>query len=797
MTSTQRYGLVRFVLILGAVLSVLSGSHALSQQPKTVEVIRNSEGRDFWLCFMNNFRDQADNTRARAQGLKLQLFITSSYDAKVTIEIDGIGYKNTIDIRANTVTPVQLPGRAELSSLEVPERLAVHITADTAIAVYGLNSRYQTTDTFMGLPVRALGTTYRVVGYTKLASDLLSHFTIVATEDGTVATITPTTATASGRPPGRPFTVNLRKGDVYTVGALWQSIGPCDLTGSLVVANKPIAVFSGHQCAYVPPKVKSCNHLIEQLPPVPALGKHYYLGKLKERSKYTFRVIASEDQTRVFKNSKLVSVLNAGEHYEELNVVDHIQVTADKPIMVAQFAQGFENGDNVGDPMMILVSPTQQFMNAYRFATPINGEWNHYINVVAPTESISDLRLNGRRIETSLFERLGDSRYSIAQVHIPYGTHMIRSEMPFGLYSYGFGFGKDAYDAYGNMAGQSFIELTEIPDTLEPMADGRNRRDDFEVIVRDDRTFDRGLATVSVSEALYLDADIPKIERGAPLAVIRVRPSVPGRGGRVVLKATDVSGNTSLYSVCYVFDSRSERYVYVLNEGTQVECVSEDGWMVGAYVVAASHTRLDPDFIKTADIEGQRPFTQGEGYGAGGGLFVGRRMSSDIILNGRLSLTTMGGSVLAPDSTTSTIYESASGKQITYQEGTVLSVTAPYLRVGVTAQWFPLRYFYLTAGVQLATPLGSSVSVRRSILRPSNVEYSSGGTEREIAPASLSSLTSIGAEVLGGLGFSYPVSYRMSVFFESTYTARLNSLVTDAAWGADAFGVQLGAIWRF
>lgn len=788
--------MIRTAAIIASLLLLATGLLPAQSGP-TVEIVKNSEGTEFWMCFMNNFRDQADNTRARAQGLKLQLFITSSYDAKVTIEIDGIGYKNTIDVRANTVIPIQLPGRAELSQTETPERLAVHITADTAIAVYGLNSRYQTTDTFMGLPITALGTVYRVMGYTKLASDLLSHFSIVATQDGTTVTITPTTATSSGRPKDRPFTVQLRKGDVYTVSALWQSIGPCDLTGTLISANKPLAVFSGHQCAYVPPKVKSCNHLIEQLPPVSAMGKHYYLGQLKERSKYTFRVVASEDQTRVFKNSKLVAVLRAGEHYEELNVSDHIQVTADKPILVAQFAQGFENGDNVGDPMMILVSPTQQFMNSYRFATPINGEWHHYINVVAPTESIKDVRLNGRRIESSLFTRLGDSRYSIAQVQIPYGTHVIRSEQPFGLYSYGFGYGKDAYDAYGNMAGQSFIELAEIPDSLAPMADGRTRRDDFEVIVRDDRTFDRGLQAVSVVESLYLDVDQPKIEKGSPLAVLRIRPAVAGRSGRVVLKATDVSGNASEFTVCYVFDSRSERYVYVLSNGRGAECVSEDGWLVGAFAVAASHTRMDLDATATGGVQGQLSFGQAEGYGAGGGLFVGRRISPSIILSGRLSVTSMGGSLLSADSTTSTVYDPAGDQQITYQEGTLLSISAPYARLGIAAQWFPLRYFYLTAGAQLATPLGSAVHVRRSILRPTNFDFTNGGQQKDSDPTELSSLEALGFEVMGGLGFSYPVSYRVSVFLESTYTHRLNSLATDVSWTTDALGVNVGAIWRF
>ncbi len=786
--------------LLPALLLVLLGTTAVAQDggpgPGAEFITKNSEGREFWLCFMKNFRTQTDNRQNRPAALKLQLFITSSYDARVKIEIEEIGYENTVDVRANTVVNVQVPARAQLRAVETAERLAVHVTADTTIAVYGLNSRYQTTDTFMGLPVSVLGTTYRVVGYTKLASDLLSEFSIVATEDDTEVEILPTAITSTGRPPNRPFKVKLRKGDVYTVGARWQSIGPCDLTGSLITANKKISVFSGHQCAYVPPKVEACNHLIEQLPPVTAWGKHYYLGMLKERSKYTFRVVASEARTRVFKNSKLVAVLNAGEYHEELNVREHIQVTADKPVMVAQFAQGFKNGDSVGDPMMILVSPTQQFLRVYRFATPINGDWHHYINVVAQTETIDQVRLNGRRIDPRLFEPLGQSRYSIAQVPIPYGTHVIRSETAFGLYSYGFGYDRDAYDAYGNMAGQSFFELSTLIDSLPPMADGGSTRDNYSVIFRDDRPMDQGLDKIEVVAATALEAAPFQLEPGTPQASVTIRPTVSGSGGRIVFKATDVAGNSSFFTVCYVFDSRSERYVYQLNEGRGIECVSEDGWMVGAYAML-NHTRLDADFVTSGNLEGQGPFEQGEGFAGGFGVLAGRRFAPDIIVNGRLSVSGLGGTLLSADTTVGTVFDSAAGAQVPYQEGTELAIDALYLKLGGTVQWFPLRYFYLTAGANLSFALGSAVTTNRVILRPNHFTYADGTQSKPEGTESLESLSTFGFELLGGLGFSYPVSYRGSVFLESLYTTRLNSVVSDATFNTDAIGVNVGFIWRF
>ena len=165
--------------------------------------------------------------------------------------------------------------------------------------------------------------------------------------------------------------------------------------------------------------------------------------------------------------------------------------------------------------MMIMVSPTQQFLKAYRFATPINGSWNHFVNIVVPTSSINSLRLNGNLITSQNFKRIGLSRYSIGYVKIPFGTHIITGADPFGMYSYGFGFRgttkDDAYDAYGNMGGQSFIEYEIEKDSLAPLVDIDESKDSTEIIVRDDRINDSGIREVRVLENYGIDFKIDNI----------------------------------------------------------------------------------------------------------------------------------------------------------------------------------------------------------------------------------------------------------------------------------------------
>ncbi|MFN3269766.1 MAG: IgGFc-binding protein, partial [Candidatus Kapaibacteriota bacterium] len=475
------------------------------------QIVKNPVGRDFWICFMKNF--QEDDPKRPAGELILELFLTGEEDTRVTIEIPGINYRTQVFVRGKTIQSVRIPSLAQVKSFNVIERLSVHVTSEKPIFVYGLNRRFQTTDSFLAFPVEVLGTEYRAMCYT-VSIEMLPIFAVVATEDNTEVTIIPSFDTETN-PANVPFTIRMNKGDVYQVAAKFVQSPKCDLTGSIIRANKKIAVFSGHQCAYVPPNKSACNHLVEQMPPIPSWGKHYYLGVLKPRKNYTFRVLANEPETKVFVDGKLVRTLNAGEFFDSL-VDKALQITANKPILVAQYSHGYNIGDMIGDPMMLLVSPTLQFLKSYRFATPVNGEWRHYINVVIPTVAIRSLRLDGAPVDSSLFEQIGISRYSIGYIQVEYGSHSIEADLPFGMYSYGFGYGKDAYDAYGTMAGQSFVEYEPSKDTLAPIAEGKPSLKGFEIILRDDRLDDNGIQGVSIVSNYGFDLNIPKFENGTP-----------------------------------------------------------------------------------------------------------------------------------------------------------------------------------------------------------------------------------------------------------------------------------------
>jgi hypothetical protein len=440
-----------YLIVTVMLLFIVHDSAAFSSQ-----IDKTNEGTEFWLCFERNYKDSPLGTKSK-NDLRIELFIVGNKESKVRIEIDGINFRQEVIVLAGAVTNVPLDASAQVKGLDSSERLAVHIISDNPIIVYGLSHRFQTTDTYLGLPVSVLGKEYRVMCYS-YSEGLLSQFAIIATEDQTTVTITPTLPITKGHPAGQPYTIKLRRGDVYQVSSDINTSTNGDLTGSYIVSDKKIAVFSGHQCAYVPEGIVGCNHLVEQLPPVSTWGSHFNIGMLEGRSKYVIRVVAAQNNTKIYENSTLVATIDAGQFYENSSVQQNVQLTANHPILVAQYSQGFLNGDKLGDPMMLIVSPEEQYLKKYTFATPKIGTWNHYVNVIVPSDAIESLRLDSRPIDPTTVKISELGKYSLAQIKIQYGSHTIVAAKPFGIYSYGLGYNDDAYDAYGNMGGQSFIE---------------------------------------------------------------------------------------------------------------------------------------------------------------------------------------------------------------------------------------------------------------------------------------------------------------------------------------------------
>lgn len=767
-------------------------------------VIKNPEGEEFWLCFMQNYKSD-DNDRNPNNALMLELFITSEKDAEVTISIKSLNYIKKIKVPALTVQNVKISPLAEIISSEIIEPgMSVHITSDVPISVYGLNRRFQTTDTYLGLPTKVLGTNYRIMSYT-MSSPLMPEFSIVATENNTYVQITPTAETQAGNKANATFTVTLNQGDVYQViakpsGLFYDKI---DFTGTLITSNKPIAVFGGHQCAYVPappPVIIACNHLVEQLPPTTSWGKHYFLGRLEKRSKYSWRALANFDSTKLFVNSKLVKVLSAGEFYED-NSKEDLQVSADKPILVAQFSQGYRNGDSIGDPAMILISPTQQFLTRYRFATPVNGQWNHFVSVVIPTNAIPTLKLNSKKVDEKLFRRIGISRYSIASIEVPYGTHSLTAAQPFGMYSYGFGYGSDAFDAYGTMGGQSFVEYEPALDTIPPLVESTLKKFSVEMIARDDREDDTGIGDIIVLANENLDIKIPKFVEGVPQINFNISPTNAMEGGRAIVKINDVALNSKYYTICYQFDQTIADYKFNVTEGQIQECDIQENTKFGTFV-APTFVFHNANFATSGEVNNQVPitprilgkFSEANDITTAFGFSITEKLMKRLYLTSKIYFDKFNGVLEAPDVTIGNTRHPETGELVPFQEGRFLSLNSTIFNLNFQVDYYFQNILYGIFGTSVIMNTGKSINYQSRILQPNYLEYPIK-LKNEIEkryPTELSSINKFNISLYLGLGVSYPIKYNFSLFFETNYNYFLYDIIDDGDWKVSKLAFLLG-----
>lgn len=410
----------------------------------------DSKGTDYWVMFNSNY----DNN-----GGSREIFIAADVDTTGTVTIPGMGFSQNFSAAAGTVATVVVPVDANVSQADGIEAKGIHITTDNEVSVYGLNRIPFTTDAYLALPTDALGSDYLVLGYTNAGfspnNTNNTLFGVVATVDNTTVTITPSVA-AGVRAAGVAYDITLDRGEAYQ---LRTGTANADLSGSVVTSDQPVAVFGGHSCANVPNgQTVACDHVIEQLTPTSAWGKHFATVPLAGRfNGDTFRILAAEDGTTVAINGANVATLDRGAVHQQI-VAGNSEILASAPVLVAQMANGGSYDSTVSDPFMMLVPPLEQFIGQYTITTPSAGFVTNTVNLVVPDAAVGAVTRNGVAIPATAFSAIASSGLSGAQVPIALGAHTFAGPLPFGVFVYGF----DTYDSYGYPGGMSLSEVARV-----------------------------------------------------------------------------------------------------------------------------------------------------------------------------------------------------------------------------------------------------------------------------------------------------------------------------------------------
>jgi hypothetical protein len=414
-----------------------------------------------------------------------QFAITISNSSATTVEItvtDGAG---------TAVGSASVPG-GDLATISLPTRNvedsnisfnSFRVDATGPVTVHQFNPANNvgvfSNDASLLLPATSVGTDYVVNSWPTLGSGgsgLKSFVAIVAVAEGiTSVTVRTPTATAPGRsgipaaiPAGGTATFELERGEVLSLTT--PAATNEDLSGMEITSTLPISVFAGSECGNVPLDNQYCDHLEEQLFPVDTWGTEYVAAKFSPRGREpdVWRIVAAENSTTITTSPEIAGVhrrtMGRGEVIEfetpiQSGTALNFVISADRPISVAQFMVGSsypgadngcdrdplfgnprgcvipgtcDSGSGIGDPSMLIATPTAQFRSDYIVLTPSNYDQD-FLTIVVPTGA--EVRLDDAVVTVA---RQAVGPWQILYVPVQPGVHRVESAERFGLYAYGY-----------------------------------------------------------------------------------------------------------------------------------------------------------------------------------------------------------------------------------------------------------------------------------------------------------------------------------------------------------------------
>jgi outer membrane autotransporter protein len=421
-----------------------------------------------------------------------QAFVFGAAGATGTVT-GSSGFNQAFDLGAGGFAVITLPTGDELGSGSV-ENKGFRISSESNVSGYFLSRRTASTDMSYLIDGSRLGTEYVVSGYQNIRDDQMS---VQATVDNTTVTF---------RPVGSdPFNVTLNAGQtyMYTAGS--------NLTGSRIIGDKPIAVFSGNRCTNIPTGVSACDHIDEQMPSVDQLSKTYLVAQTPRTGENgnVVRVVATQDGTEVRFNGAVVANLDSGSYYEG-RIAGGIQIDANNNVLVAQYLIGETEADENTDPAMTIVPGADQWLKSYVFATPSGtAEFpTDFVSIIINTSDIATLTVDGILATPSLFQQLATTAFSFGNIDVSgkTGPFSITAANPFQLLLSGF----DSFDSYFTYGGAAFSPGASPPPEEPPPPPPTTTRlhwDGDGEISANNGVVDGGTGTWSATRANFTDVN--------------------------------------------------------------------------------------------------------------------------------------------------------------------------------------------------------------------------------------------------------------------------------------------------
>ncbi len=511
---------------------------------------RSNVGCEYWPVDLDNAVVGSGNAAAQPFAVVLSN-AEPDVPARVTVEVDDASPGEPAKIRI-VGTAVIAPHNLEVFNLGSREvdgsldgtydsgtgtaltRHAFRVRSTFPIVAYQFNPFANvgvfSNDASQLLPTAALGGAsgdhaYVVAGWpqtiastddpnTNFGQDLRAFLAIVGTQPDTHVHITSRARVI----PGGPLPQGLAAGESadivlqpFEVLNLETGGFNADFTGSIVDADRAVAVFPGSEASDAPYystlSERSCcaDHLEEQAPPVRSAGKTYVIGRMPNRTRVLaaagatiapfdepeiYRVVATRGGITTVTTSlpppdDLFDLTGEGAVHDitahDDFVLNATQGVVVGDIQVSQEAAGVPRGLPGGDPSLTFVPPAEQFRSDYVLLTPDKYAFD-FLVLTAPTPA--KLYLDGRLLDDAACEihdtdgKTPNLRGAPHGAYLAYrcqlsfpavdpatgaltsgrqndGVHHVQADFPVGVEVYGF----DAYVSYAYAGGTDLRDI--------------------------------------------------------------------------------------------------------------------------------------------------------------------------------------------------------------------------------------------------------------------------------------------------------------------------------------------------
>ncbi len=323
-------------------------------------------------------------------------------EANVNIKTgDGVTFDQ--DLVVNNGAPAVVP--LSLNDLQTPNQNAVEsdrgfiIQSDEPIQILYTVDAYYTKFVVSVKGEEALGRSFRTGSQTKTCgagntAKRENHFiSVIATEDNTTVEFTFSIAMAGGI--SSTHSVVLNAGETYLIR---DDNNNTTISGSLVTADKPIAVISGSQNTNI------CNSFsadsgVDQLVPTCNVGSEYVVVRGDGSSYQNYAVVVPvENNTDIFLDGSIpaAATVNAGGYFEfdiTGSYGDAHYISTSKPCYVFQFS-GLSTIDPEID--MALIPPLGSCNGNRKLEFPrMDGGAIHGVSVIIEDTNLPSLLING------------------------------------------------------------------------------------------------------------------------------------------------------------------------------------------------------------------------------------------------------------------------------------------------------------------------------------------------------------------------------------------------------------------